>query len=190
VATQSLQSTQVWNTSGVTAVTLPANILANNHLVAWSVATAESYYGLQGPFASDFTFSAGRTFKWQLIDPVTSEYYSFEINPNTGGSLTRQKNVTQYSTTADDSTIVLYEGSDQPQPVTVSGTLLSQAQYQNMIYWYSKRRQVLLIDDLGRNIWVYFVHWEPQRKWTKQSPWRHDWSAQFFIIGPQAVTTQ
>jgi hypothetical protein len=171
-------------------VTLPANVILNGHTISWSVATAESHYGLQGPFATDFTFISGTTIKWQLVDPVTSEAYAFEINPNTGGSLTRQKNVTNYSTTADDSVIVLYEGADTPQQVDVSGTLLTQGQYTNLVYWYSKRRPVLLIDDLGRNIWVYFTQFTPSRKWTYQSPWRHDWSAQFYVIGPQAVTAR
>ena len=89
-------------------------------------------------------------FKWVLSDPVTAETYTFEINPNTGGSLTLQKNVTSYTTTADDGQIVLYEGADQPQLVNVGGTLLSQTQYTAMVYWYSKRRQVVLTDDLGR----------------------------------------
>lgn len=189
-STQTLQSSQVFNSSTTASVVVPANTVANGHTVAWSVATAESHYSLQGPYAGDTGFDSGTTFKWQLIDPVTNESYAFEINPNTGGSLTRQKNITYYSTTADDAQIVLYEGTDQPQLVTVSGTLLTQAQYTNLVYWYSKRRQVLLIDDLGRNIWVYFAQFTPNRKWTVQSPWRHDWSAQFYVIGPQAVTAR
>lgn len=193
--TQTFGATEVWNAESTIGglqpqATIPANTIPNGHTITWSVATAESHYGLQGPFSANFSFLSGTTVKWQLVDPVTAEAYAFQINPNTGGSLSRQKNVTSYATTADDSQIVLYEGSDTPQQVSVSGTLLSQAQYSSMIYWYSKRRQVLLIDDLGRNIWVYFTQWTPTRKWTVQSPWRHDWSAQFFVIGPQAVTAR
>ena len=128
-------------------------------------------------------------FRWQLHDPVTSETYTFEINPNQGGSLALQKNVSYYATTADDSNTVFFEGSDTPQLVQVQGTLLSQAQYNNMVYWYSKRRQVQLTDDLGRVMWVYFAQWTPTRKWSYQFPWRHDWSASFYVFGRQAVVT-
>jgi hypothetical protein len=184
------QATIVWNASTGHSVTLPAGAIPNGHVVTWSIATAETHYGLQGAFASNFSFKSGTTYKWQLVDPVTAEAYSFEINPNSGGSLPLQKQITSYSTTADDSQIVLYEGADTPQQVQVSGTLLTQGQYNNMVYWYSKRRQVLLIDDLGRLTWVYFAQWQPTRKWTYQSPWRHDWQAQFFVVGQQAVTAQ
>jgi hypothetical protein len=129
-------------------------------------------------------------FKWVLSDPVTAETYTFEINPNQGGSTPLQKNITSYTTTADDGQIVLYEGADQPQLVQVQGTLLSQAQLTNLIYWYSKRRQVNLTDDLGRVTPVYFATFTPTRKWTVQSPWRHDWTAQFYVVGPQAVTAR
>lgn len=128
-------------------------------------------------------------FRWVLSDPTIPESYTFDINPNTGGSPTLQKNVTQYVTTADDGQSVLYEGADTMQLVTVSGTLLSENQYNKMIYWYSKRRPVQLTDDLGRTYWVYFAQWQPTRKWTFQYPWRHDWQAQFYVVGQQAVTT-
>jgi hypothetical protein len=185
-----LQSTIVWNATTGHSVTLAAGVIPNGHVVTWSIANAETHYGLQGPFATNYSFKSGTTFKWQLVDPVTAEAYSFEINPNAGGSLPLQKNITSYSTTADDSQIVLYEGADTPQQVQVSGTLLTQGQFNNMVYWYSKRRQVLLVDDLGRTTWVYFAQWQPTRKWTYQYPWRHDWQAQFFVIGQQAVTAQ
>jgi hypothetical protein len=129
-------------------------------------------------------------FRWTLSDPATGEFYTFDINPNAGGSLPLQKNITYYATTADDSVTVFYEGADQPQQVQVSGTLLSETQYNAMVYWYSKRRQVLLTDDLGRQMWVYFTQWTPTRKWSYQNPWRHDWTASFYVFGQQAVTAR
>jgi len=128
--------------------------------------------------------------RWVLDDPAVPESYTFEINPNTGGSLTLQKQVSQYVTTADDGNTVFFEGSDTPQQVTVSGTLLTEEQYNNLVYWYSKRRQVKLTDDLGRVMWVYFVQFTPTRKWSYQYPWRHDWQAMFFVFGQQGVTAR
>ena len=128
-------------------------------------------------------------FRWILSDPVTSETWTMNINPNTGGSLPLQKNISTYATTADDSQTVFYEGADAPQTVQISGTLLDEDQYNKMIYWYSKRRQIQLTDDLGRTMWVYFATWNPTRKWSFQHPWRHEWQATFYVIGRQGVVT-
>lgn len=51
------QSSIVWNSSAASSVTVPAGKLADGVSYNWSVATQESFYALQGPFASDFTFT-------------------------------------------------------------------------------------------------------------------------------------
>ncbi len=53
-STAALQSSIVWNASTVETATLSAGVLANGNTYNWSVAS-QSSYGLQGPFASDFT---------------------------------------------------------------------------------------------------------------------------------------
>jgi hypothetical protein len=55
---RALQSAQVWNSSGSTSVTLAAGVFINGYTYTWSVATAEAYYNLEGPFSSTRTFSA------------------------------------------------------------------------------------------------------------------------------------
>jgi hypothetical protein len=63
VGTSALQSTIVWNADSVVpggtwSVTLPAGILTNGNAYNWSFASQEALANLQGPFASDFTFTA------------------------------------------------------------------------------------------------------------------------------------
>ena len=53
-STNALQTSEVWNASTSGSATLGAGILSNGNQYNWSVAT-QSNYGLQGPFASDFT---------------------------------------------------------------------------------------------------------------------------------------
>ena len=60
--TAALQSTIVWNTDAVAlggtwSVAIPAGVLADGNIYNWSLASQEST-GLQGPFATDFTFTA------------------------------------------------------------------------------------------------------------------------------------
>ena len=54
---QAFQGTIVWNTQSSTSVVVPAAKLADGHTYTWSIATQENHYSLQGPFASDNTFT-------------------------------------------------------------------------------------------------------------------------------------
>lgn len=51
------QSGIVWNSLTTGSVAIPAGKLADGHSYTWSIATQESHYGLQGPFASDLQFT-------------------------------------------------------------------------------------------------------------------------------------
>lgn len=62
-STSALQSTIVWNSVSTApgadfSASLPATVISNNNVYNWSMASQESLQDLQGPFASDFTFSA------------------------------------------------------------------------------------------------------------------------------------
>lgn len=54
-STQLLQGSIVWNASAANSVTLAASTLSDSSDYVWSVATQESSYNGQGPFASDYT---------------------------------------------------------------------------------------------------------------------------------------
>ncbi|HEX7355248.1 MAG TPA: hypothetical protein VF288_10500 [Mycobacteriales bacterium] len=54
-ATGTGQSTIAWNPWTTDSWTPPGGVFADGSTVNWSVATEEGTYGLQGPFASDFT---------------------------------------------------------------------------------------------------------------------------------------
>jgi hypothetical protein len=124
-------------------------------------------------------------FRWTLQDPSTAETYTFEINPNQSTMLTLQKQVNFYSTAAEDGSTVLYEGRDTPQKFSLTISVLYEDQLWNLQYWYSKRIQVLLTDDLGRTCWVYFTDFQPTRKYSMQHPWRHDVVMMGYATGNQ-----
>lgn len=119
---------------------------------------------------------------WVLRDPITLEEYEFEVNPNDGGSLQYQKNIGYTVTTAPNGKVIMYEGRDEAKTTTVSGVILSQDQYEEMIEWFSKRYQVELEDDLGRIMSIYITSFEPKRVRSARVPWRHDYSLTFTIL--------
>jgi hypothetical protein len=124
-------------------------------------------------------------FRWTLSDPTTDESYTFEINPNQSTLLPLQKQVNFYSVAAEDGTTVLYEGRDAPQKFSWTIAVLYEQQLLNLNYWYSKRTQVLLTDDLGRTCWVYFTDFQPTRKIATNYPWRHDVVLMGYAMGNQ-----
>lgn len=119
---------------------------------------------------------------WVLRDPVTAEEYAFEINPNDGGSLSYQKNIGYMQTVAPNGKIIMYEGRDEAKTTTVSGVILSQNQFEEMVKWFNKRYQLELEDDLGRVMSIYITSFEPRRVRSARKPWRHDYSLTFTIL--------
>jgi hypothetical protein len=119
---------------------------------------------------------------WVLTDPITDDTYSWEINPNDGGSLAYSKQVNYTLTTAPDGKVLMYEGRDEAKSTTVSGVILSEAQYYEMIEWFNKRYQLQLEDDLGRIMMIYITSFEPKRIRSPRRPWRHDYSLTFTIV--------
>lgn len=112
--------------------------------------------------------------RWTIYDPVDLETYTFEINPNAGGSPSNKKNVSYTNTTAGKA--IIYEGRDQVQELEWSGVILTQTHYEKYIEWWEKRRQILLTDDLGRQFWIYLKEFNPTRELSRSYPWRHSYS--------------
>lgn len=120
--------------------------------------------------------------KWVFTDSVVPETYTFEVNPNEGGSPTRKKNITGQPTTAEDGTAVLYEGQDPRPTTTFSGTILTEAQYDAMIAWFNKRYPITVDDDLGRTMTIYITGFDPKRAQRRSHPWRHTYTVDVVIL--------
>lgn len=111
--------------------------------------------------------------KWTFFDPVTSETYTFDINPNTGGSPPYKKKMAYENTTAPDGKTLMFEGQDEVQQLEWSGVILSEDQHNKYIEWWQKRRQIQVTDDLGRQYWVYLTSYAPKRERARSYPWKH-----------------
>jgi hypothetical protein len=120
--------------------------------------------------------------RWQFYDPVATETYTFEINPNAGGSPTYKKSVNYQNTTAPDGKTLIYEGQDEVQELEWSGVILTQTHYDKYIEWWQKRRQIRLTDDLGRQYWIYLTSFVPNRVRASSRPWKHEFTATAVIL--------
>lgn len=119
--------------------------------------------------------------KWNLWDPYLNENYRLEVNPNEE-DMDRKRNFTYDRTASPLGTPVVYEGTPDPPSITLTGTLISQDQYQAMDAWSQKKYQIMVTDDLQRNRWMISSEWSPKRKWAVNHPWRSDWTWTLLLV--------
>jgi hypothetical protein len=120
--------------------------------------------------------------KWTLYDPIDEDGYTFEINPNEGGTPSRKKTLTYQATAAPDGKTLMFEGREEPQELQVSGVLLSAEQLAAFNAWMDKHHQVLLTDDLHRQFWIYMTALEPTRQRARSHPYKHQYSLTYTIL--------
>lgn len=124
-------------------------------------------------------------YKSQGSSPYT---YTFEINPNEGGSPTIQKNMTALSNVGPNRGAILQEGNAAPPELAFSGVILTQTQYEVMEAWFDKRLALEITDDLGRKFRGVFSRWEPQRTRRAFNPWYHTYNAGFSVAGYKSAS--
>lgn len=120
--------------------------------------------------------------KWTFNDPTMSETYVFDINPNTGGTPAQEKNMTYVNTAGPDGRVLAFEGRQKPQEGVFSGTILTEEQYNAMLYWFTKRNQIYMSDDLGRVFTIYITKFDSKRVRAVSHPWKHDYTCSYVIL--------
>lgn len=109
---------------------------------------------------------------WTLFDG--SNLYFFEVNPLEASMPTPKKKFSYKSTASGR--IVEIEGKPETQIIELSGKILSEKQYRDLLFWSKKRTQVRVTDDLEQSYWVYFKSFSPQRVKNPKNPWTMDYT--------------
>lgn len=120
--------------------------------------------------------------RWRFDDLVTHETYEFEINPKEGGSPSYKKHINYQNTCAPNGKTLVFEGHDEPQVLTFTGTILTQTLYDAMVTWFSKRHQIKVTDDLGRSFMIYIMSFEPKRERSFHYPWKHSYQVSYIVL--------
>lgn len=125
---------------------------------------------------------ATRPPRWTFYDLVTLETYTFEVNPLNVPLPPLKKSFAYQALAAPDGGLVAFENQDPVIQLSFSGTILSEAQYEAMITWFSKPHTVVLTDDLGLVSTIFISGFTPTRQWTAGFPWRHEYQVDAFYI--------
>lgn len=120
--------------------------------------------------------------RWTFEDPVTSETYEFLLNPREGGTPTLEKNMVYTNTAAPDGRVLVFEGRQRHQEGEFSGTVLTEEQYDAMVYWFGKRNQIYMTDDLGRTLTIYITRFEAKRIRAATVPWKHEYTCNYVVM--------
>lgn len=119
---------------------------------------------------------------WVFSDPETLDTYTWEVNPNEGGSPARKKNIEYQNTAGAAGETLVFEGRQEALTGQFSGVVLSEAQYNAMIEWFNKPYPVDYTDDLGRTFRIYITSFDPKRAWSVSHHWRHSYTCNFIVI--------
>jgi hypothetical protein len=125
--------------------------------------------------------------KWVFDDVVGDISYTCAINPNAENS-TAQKSETLEVTAAPGGSLLLYEGTDQPTTLQLSGTILTQSQYMTFTYFHQLRRQFRITDDLNRIRWVYSSEWNPTRVRSATFPYKYTYTWNLYLLSETLPT--
>lgn len=120
--------------------------------------------------------------RWRFYDPLVPETYIFDINPNEGGTPAFKKNVAYQNTAAPNGRTLMFEGRDEYQTFSFSGTILIEAHYNAFLYWWQKRHQIHVTDDLGRQFWIYITTFDPKRVRAAHHPWKHTYTCEATVV--------
>lgn len=121
--------------------------------------------------------------RWTLFDALTNETYTFDINPKAGSGLPAWAKTFGYqSTAAVGGGLVLWETQAPPTAFQFTGTILAEAQYDALAYWFTKTGEIVLTDDLGQISTIYITGFTPRRIRTKDFPWHHDYTVDAFYL--------
>jgi hypothetical protein len=117
---------------------------------------------------------------WLFEDVHASLSYELEINPKDTTMPSIEKTLTPTPITRGRP--VLFQGRNREQSMTLSGTLLTEDQYNALRAWTQTDKQIKVTDDLGRSYWVVFTSFDPRRVRTVEYPWRHEFSISGIVV--------
>lgn len=118
--------------------------------------------------------------RWTFDDGTTT--VTLPVNPHSGGTPERTKNISEIGTTAPNGIPILFEGSRPAAHIEFDGKVLDQTHYQLLYDWWDKSKVVEIVDDLSRHFFVYFETFTARRVRSALHPWKHEYSMRAVVL--------
>jgi hypothetical protein len=109
----------------------------------------------------------------QFIDPRTSETYDWPINHHTEESMGKKRNI-RHSAPTMLTGLNRQQGAPDPLILRWTGTILTRAQHQAFLAWYTKcdTQTIHVVDFHGNRFEVIITNYDPKRRSVLMN--RHD----------------
>lgn len=120
-------------------------------------------------------------------DIITGPVGKLIMNPKTGGMPAQAKTFVKQATTATGGGMVISEGADVAQTISLEGTITTEAHFRQLQAWFDDRVQLLVTTHLpGIAWWTYMQSFSPKPKNRSNAPWAMDYTIELLIvsIGP------
>lgn len=125
------------------------------------------------------------TVRWKFRDVYQAGQspwvYTWDINPNSGGTLHMEKNITHHENVGPHRGSIIQEGHNGPLSISFGGTILTQRQLEALEYWFQKKVLIELTDDLGRIFRGVLSSFTPRREYRPYNPYYHKYDAEFKV---------
>lgn len=123
--------------------------------------------------------------RWKFEDywqtGPTPYSYTWDINPNDGGSPTVQKTMAISQGVGPNRMNLVQEGQSTVAAIGFSGIILTQHHYEAIELWFDRRVLIKLTDDLQRLFYGVFSSFQPHRSRRAFNPWYHTYDAEFQV---------
>lgn len=119
--------------------------------------------------------------RWTLTDPQGNTT-TLEKNPEEGGSPEYAKTFTTDGTLEPNAgPAIIWQGQDEVPRSSVTGTILTESHYNQLLTWYRKDAELILVDDLDREFLIVLTAFRPKRPWSRH-PWRHGYTLDWLVL--------
>lgn len=123
--------------------------------------------------------------RWTFATLTGSESDVFEVSPNAQDSPLSSRAMTW-----DFHPQLGWSGHREPRaptPWTFSGVLHSQAQYDALLTWVSKKVKIVITDDRSERLVVRLLKFEPTQEAGQRNAWRMTYTMRALIFEPRFV---
>ena len=117
---------------------------------------------------------------WTFFDPLNGDSLQLIIGPidapQIGGVEKQQSQTGMHTVLGDSSEPVIVEMGSQRRQLEFSGSAVNALQHTHLEYWYQKGNEVILMDDLGTEWFVYIIGVEMTRILSQTEQWYFSWT--------------
>lgn len=122
--------------------------------------------------------------RWQLVDPLTSDVYTFPRNPASwSGPPERTAYYHHDAAVAPNGRILTWAEAGRAWPMEFAGRIFTQAEYNDLNEWANKRRRFWLVDHREVIWFVTFLQFDARARIDRSvGVWSHDYTMKTLVF--------